>query len=95
MGENIRHIDLDCGIAYERIERWLAEELGLIRLDSRKSAWMFSAPDGQCRISIDRLESRAFGDLHLERTRLRADGPEAGVDMFERLFTLRFISAGG
>ena len=85
-------LDLDCGIAYTRIEPWLSEELGL---SCEGASWVFSEGDQVCRIQLERLEPRMHSLIGIERTRLLAEGDAAALERFERLFTLRFLSAGG
>ena len=87
-----RHINLDCGIAYGRIEAWLRNELGLPFDDG---AWIFKHADESCRIRIAPLEPRSLGSVSLERCNLTANGSAAAIDAFKHLFTLRFMSAGG
>ena len=89
-------IDLDCGIAYMRIAGWLNEELALKHENERKdNLWLYTAHGCVCRIQAEPLESRKLGRVALERTRLRVVGDKEALASFERLFTLRFISAGG
>ncbi len=99
-GETNR-LDLDCGIAYARIAAWLDDELALPR---ESGSWVFheanqpTRPEhtGQtCRVSLEPLESRAFRNVSIERARLVAEGDAGALESFEKLFTLRFISAGG
>ena len=85
-------IDLDCGIAYARIEGWLQLELGL---DRENGAWLYRACGCTCRIELHKLASRSIGLLDLERTRLTAFGDAEALEAFQKLFTLRFMSAGG
>ncbi|HAM14541.1 MAG TPA: hypothetical protein DCP91_01475 [Eggerthellaceae bacterium] len=92
LAENDGHLDLDCGIAYDRIASWLEDDLALPRSDGR---WMFHRNGGTCSIALEPLESRAFRNVCIERTRLMAEGEPDALESFERLFTLRFISAGG
>ena len=87
-----KHLDLDCGIAYGRIALWLDDELALPRENGH---WTYSVNSRACRIELEPLESRAFGNISIERTRLTACGDAEALASFERLFTLRFISAGG
>ena len=87
-----QHLDLDCGISHTRIESWLDDELALPR-DGR--GWVFALGNQLCRIEVDQLESRVFGAIALERSRLKAMGDAEALAAFEKLFTLRFISAGG
>ena len=87
-----RMLDLDCGIAYERIEQWLSEGLGL---SCDGTCWVFYEGDQTCCIQLERLEPRMHSLIGLERTRLLAEGDAAALERFERLFTLRFLSAGG
>ena len=85
-------MDLDCGIAYDRIASWLSDELSLPCEGAR---WTFAADGSSCTVTLDRLEPRRFTNLELERSHLVAKGDASAVDAFERLFTLRFMSAGG
>ena len=89
-------LDFDCGIAYTRIASWLDDELRLPRHDG---TWLYKPKppndQGSCIIRLEPLESRALGAIALERTRLTARGNAEALASFERLFTLRFISAGG
>ena len=87
-----RRLDLDCGISRARICEWLERELGLPRMHDR---WLMRTDAGICAVALEDLEARRLGSFELERTRLVADGPSGAVAIFERLFTLRFMSAGG
>lgn len=89
---NAQHLDLDCGISYARIASWLDGELALPRAGD---GWTFSTGNDTCLVEVVPLESRAFGTIALERARLMASGDAEALAAFERLFTLRFISAGG
>ena len=91
-GGKTGRIDLDCGIAYARIATWLDDELALPRDESR---WVFHDAGKTCRISLELLENRMFRHVSIERTRLVAEGDAEVLASFEKLFTLRFISAGG
>ena len=84
----------DCGIGYKRLASWLEDELALPK---NGSAWVFFCNrDGTaCRVRIDPLPERTVAGLKLPRTYLTAEGGESAVEEFHRLFTLRFISAGG
>ena len=87
-------LDLDCGIAAGRIAAWLNDELALPRSGH---GWTFSlqqAP-GTCCIQLEPLTSRTLGAINLERTRLVVHGDAAAIAAFNKLFTLRFMSAGG
>lgn len=86
------HIDLDCGIAYSRLEAWLRDELALPKADD---GWVFSHAGASCSICIAPLEPRPLGSVSIERCALHVDGAPAALDEFDRLFTLRFMSAGG
>ena len=85
-------MDLDCGIAYGRIASWLSDELSLPYEGSR---WTFVHDGSLCTVMLDRLEPRSFSNLELERSHLVVKGDASAVNAFERLFTLRFMSAGG
>ena len=87
-----RTLDLDCGIALPRIASWLADEL-VLPCDGE--AYAFHQGECMCSVTLSRLENRTIGLLDLERTRLVATGDVPAVDAFEKLFTLRFMSAGG
>ena len=89
---SVGSLDLDCGIAYRRLEAWLDAEL---RLQREGGLWVFAWEEVSCRVSLERLDSHAFGPVALERTRLLARGDEVALQEFQRLFTLRFMSAGG
>ena len=83
----------DCGIACHRIADWLNDEL---RLPREGVDWVFSTDGASCRVSASPLESRSLGGgIQIERTLLSAQGDQSALDVFERLFTLRFVSAGG
>ena len=92
LSRDAHHLDLDCGIAYSRIASWLDDDLALPRNDGR---WVFTAGQGTCSISAKPLESRSFSRIELIRTNLVAEGDSDALEVFEKLFTLRFISAGG
>ena len=87
-----RTIDFDCGIAYARIEAWLHNELAL---PATPDGWEFEFAHVSCRIRIAPLEPRPLGSVCIERCSLHAEGDADALDEFERLFTLRFMSAGG
>ena len=89
------HISLDCGIAYARIESWLETELPTTVATGEDGSWIFEASGETCRIRIEPLQPRTYGPIALERTLLTVDGAKPAVDEFQRLFTLRFCSAGG
>ena len=76
---DIQSVNLDCGIAYERLQGWLEDELGLPEEDG---GYAFACKDARCMVRI-------------ERTSLHIEGSSAAVEPFMRAFTLRFISAGG
>ena len=81
-------MELDCGIAKARIDAWLDEELGL-------EGRAFHFEGESCAVETAALESRPLGAIELERTSLRVEGGSQAVEEFMRLFTLRFMSAGG
>ncbi len=85
-------MQLDCGIQHSRIDTWLESELALPR-DGEN--WVFASGGASCLVSAVPLPSRAIGGIELERTLLTAQGDRAAIDAFQRLFTLRFVSAGG
>ena len=85
-------IDLDCGIATQRIVTWLEDELAL---PAYGEGWGFSVEGSTCIVTVQPLEARRLGTVRLERTRLIASGDEEALEEFSKLFTLRFISAGG
>ena len=93
MAEKPQNITLDCGIAYARIEAWLASELGLAcETDGR---WTFETDDATCAVALQPLPPRTVGAVSLERTQLVVSGNNAAAEAFMKLFTLRFVSAGG
>ena len=85
-------MELDCGIAYRRIASWLDDELFLPRSGD---GWAFDHVGCTCHISASPLPSRKLSTIDLERTLVRIKGEEHATDELYRLFTLRFISAGG
>ena len=85
-------IDLDCGIALHRITDWLDDELALPTSDD---GWVFSEGHRICYVQAIPLEPRTIATVSIERTRLTAHGDAEALAVFEKLFTLRFISAGG
>ena len=85
-------IDLDCGIALHRITNWLDCELVLPTGDD---GWIFSEGPHTCYIQANPLEPRTIATVSIERTSLTAHGDAEALAVFEKLFTLRFISAGG
>ena len=85
-------LDLDCGITVTRIVAWLDDELALRH---SPNGWVFATQDGTCLVKAEPLESRTIGPISLERTRLVAHGDSDTLAAFEKLFTLRFVSAGG
>ena len=85
-------IDFDCGIAMSRITAWLADELSLPVEDG---AWVYSVGQRTCRIEVHPLQSRTLGAVRLERTHFIARGDAEAIAELRKLFTLRFVSAGG
>ena len=85
-------IDLDCGISYARIASWLDDELALPR---ERGCWIYTLGTKACAIALEPLEDRPLGAVRLERSYLTAHGDRDALASFEKLFTLRFISAGG
>lgn len=85
-------IDLDCGISYARIASWLDDELALPR---EQECWVYTLEMQTCTIALEPLEDRPLGAVRLERSHLTALGDRDALASFEKLFTLRFISAGG
>lgn len=92
LASDAHFLDVDCGISHARIASWLDDELALPRSGE---GWIFSEENGSCLVKVTPLESRVFGTIALERTRLIASGDAEALAAFEKLFTLRFISAGG
>lgn len=92
LGMNEKTLDFDCGIAYERLFAWLDEELALARSDGN---WTFEDGGSTCTVALEPLENRSFARLELERAHLVVRGHAEAVATFEKLFTLRFMSAGG
>ena len=88
----LHEIDLDCGISYARIASWLDDELALPRDQKR---WLYVHGNESCLVALEPLENRTLGNISLERTHLTVDGDPVAIATFEKLFTLRFISAGG
>ena len=103
MVDETQNITLDCGIPYARLTAWLDDELTLSRADD--GLWTFAcekAPDDSqarvastCQVGLTRLEDRALSNFALEHTQITIDGDAAAVATLMKLFTLRFISAGG
>lgn len=85
-------MELDCGISSARLSAWLDDEL---RLESVDGGWHYVFDGASCRIALSPLASRPLGKVSIERTLLSVEGNDAAVVEFERLFTLRFASAGG
>ena len=86
-------MELDCGIPERRIVTWLDDELALARA---AGCWTFTADSGaSCRIATQELERRPLGAVFIERTLVTITGDADAINDFYRLFTLRFISAGG
>jgi len=85
-------MELDCGIAKARIDAWLEDEL---RLAFEGDRWVFCFEEEMCHIATPPLESRPLGAIEIERTALQVEGDSRAVEEFMRLFTLRFVSAGG
>lgn len=92
MNDGTSRIELDCGIAHERIRAWLEDELAL---DEASGAYAYLEDGSRCRVEIRALDPRAFGSISLERTSLVVSGENRAVASFRRLFELRFVSAGG
>lgn len=89
---NPNRLDLDCGIAYVRLASWLDDELALRHSGNQ---WVFQHSACSCSISLESLENRELRNISIERTRLVVEGEPKAIDEFDRVFTLRFISAGG
>ena len=92
LAADANRIDLDCGISYARIASWLDDELALPR---EQECWVYTLGDQTCTIALEPLEDRPLGAVHLERSHLTVHGGPDALASFEKLFTLRFISAGG
>ena len=92
LAADANRIDLDCGISYARIASWLDDELGL---PHERKCWVYTLGDQTCTIALEPLEDRPLGAVHLERSHLTVHGDPDALASFEKLFTLRFISAGG
>lgn len=92
LAEDGNNLDLDCGISYERIAAWLDGELSL---PHEQDCWIYDVDGEACQITLEPLETRTLGIIKLERSHLVASGDSNALETFERLFTLRFISAGG
>ena len=85
-------MQFDCGISMTRLATWLDEEL---RLDHDDGGWEFCHDGSTCHVTLQPLENRALGAYSIERALLSAEGDDASLKEFERLFTLRFASSGG
>ena len=92
LAADANRIDLDCGISYARIASWLDDELVLPR---ERECWIYALGMQTCAIALEPLEDRPLGAVHLERSHLTVHGDPDALVSFEKLFTLRFISAGG
>ena len=92
LAADANRIDLDCGISYARIASWLDDELALPR---EQECWVYTLGAQTCTIALEPLEDRPLGAGHLERSHLTVHGDPDALASFEKLFTLRFISAGG
>ena len=92
LAADANRIDLDCGISYARIASWLDDERALPR---EQECWVYTLGDQTCTIALEPLEDRPLGAVHLERSHLTVHGDPDALASFEKLFTLRFISAGG
>ena len=92
LAADANRIDLDCGISYARIASWLDDELALPR---EQECWVYTLGDQTCTIALEPLEDRPLVAVHLERSHLTVHGDPDALASFEKLFTLRFISAGG
>ena len=92
LAADANRIDLDCGISYARIASWLDDELALPR---EQECWVYTLGDQTCTIALEPLEDRPLGAVRLERSHLTVHGDPDALASFEKLFTLRFISAGG
>lgn len=87
-----RKMELDCGIRRDRIVAWLDDELGLGEKDG---TWAFEVHGKTCRITLAPLENRIIGKFDLQRTLVTFEGDDDAIARLYRLFTLRFMSAGG
>ena len=85
-------MELDCGIAFKRIRSWLCDELSL---PCQNGVWTYAHEGSSCRVFATDLGKQTVNRVTLERTLLRVEGDGPAADEFMRLFTLRFISAGG
>ena len=92
LAADANRIDLDCGISYARIASWLDDELSLPR---ERECWVYTLEMQTCTIALEPLEDRPLGAVHLERSHLTVHGDPDALASFEKLFTLRFMSAGG
>lgn len=89
---------LDCGIECNRLVSWLDEELALPQ--GEDGSWTFfgsaaARESTTCRITVKALPKRCMGSMALPHTSVSIEGDEEAREEFLRLFTLRFISAGG
>ena len=88
-------LDLDCGIALNRIATWLDADLACPR---NGDAWHFQNEEAACTIELTDLGSHALSThdaMQVQRTRLLATGNAQAIESFCHQFVLRFISAGG
>ena len=85
-------MELDCGISMDRLSSWLDDEL---RLEHEGAGWAYRHDGFTCHVELSSLERRPLGRVSIERTLLSAEGDDAAVAEFKRLFTFRFASAGG
>ena len=92
LATDANRIDLDCGISYARIASWLDDELAL---PCNQERWTYALGTQTCAITLEPLEDRPLGAVRLERSHLTVHGDPDALASFEKLFTLRFISAGG
>lgn len=77
---------------------WLDGELALPR--DANGSWTFSGSAADCgaaacQVAVQALPERRLGSVALPRTSVEIEGDEAACEEFLRLFTLRFVSAGG
>ena len=93
MASKQKTLELDCGIAPARILSWLEDELKLAQDES--GAYVFENEGRICTAVVAPLGKSGRGHFALERTQLIISGSESAVEAFNRLFTLRFLSAGG
>lgn len=88
-GETMHSIYIDSGIYPQYVLEYVDKEICLPRDGSGRYIYK------NCYVTITPTEGRTFGSVRMPRTDIHMWGAEADCKEFERLYQMRFLSAGG